>query len=308
MAGTKNKIFRAIVAAACLFSVGSQISATAAAVDNGACFRDIKLTPITLDPTDALRADACEAAEILRITPIVKELHAAQATGSSAGLSRHTQSLRLICLWKILRASEDVRAMVGQIDFDLAVANVQMGALAAKQNKIINTINTFNFLQGGTLGTIKQSMGLEHAHPTARQVIAITSFGGGTVLSVVNLLVPMFVFEHNDGRSNALAAVLGDKYVLPGGENNYLWKFLQAPVPGSSEKLTRREVLVKHWQVFGGMADTPPSRIRLAGGPEDQYLEHVGVLNRRISLLHDLKTHVEEFEGALLSLHQEITL
>jgi hypothetical protein len=107
---------------------------------------------------------------------------------------------------------------------------------------------------------------------------------------------------------DALSNIANVSYQPGDANRSYLWQFLEAKLPGSD--LKRRQALVRHWQDFAGLSSKEEGRFRMpSSSPEVENLT-VAIINtnRRITLLHDLQTHIEEFDGSLFELHQAITL
>lgn len=276
-------------------------------------FRDITMTA-PRDPASEtrgeLRTDAQEVVDVLKIGPMVERLRQEKRRGNldSARLSKPVEQMRLLCLWRILVASQEVRKAVAAIDYDLADSSSTLDRLNAKQMMTIDMINTFNFMQGGTLGTIKQAMALHGVGNAPRQEVGITAFGTRTVLSVVNLLVPGFFNNRINSEPNALSHFLNTSYSPSDSNQSYLWKFLNTPLPGT--QLTRRQILVRHWADFAHLDIGSAITVRRVSSDketDENLYENLRVIKQRLNLLHDLKTHIEEFDGCLYEIHQSIT-
>ena len=286
-----------------------------------ASFIDIKLTPdspIARQIPGELRPDAAEIADVLEIRPLALQLMSAKSGGiansatsgdaSFVPMSRTLLKTKIYCLYKIVGAQQEVRKIAAAIDFDLASSNVALGELDGRRQKINNALTTANFMQGGTLGIIKQSLGL-HGQFAASQYELITSFGLGTTLSVINFAVPYFIRRPLDEPPNSLSYYLKLGRTPADAEQSYLWKFFNRQVPGTTWNMTRREVLLRHWHDFAGLdQDSERShRLLAAFDAEGQGAhENSGLLYQRILLLHDLKTHLEEFDASLYELHKAI--
>ncbi|MBS1998011.1 MAG: hypothetical protein JSS86_16925 [Cyanobacteria bacterium SZAS LIN-2] len=276
-------------------------------------FADIKLTPdVTSESTlrGELRVDAQELADILKVRPYVEMLRTARASGIGDGgtvMPRRLLNAKMLCLFKIVAAQQEVRKVVAIIDYDLAKSNIDLAQLSARRDRTSNMINTLNFMQGGTLGCTKQSLFLNGKFG-ASQYPLITSFSLGTVLSVINLLHPPLWHRTVDGPHNSLAYFLCDASP-PDAANSYLWQFFNSPVPGAKYTFSRREILKRHWHDFArvSLADSHRHRV-LAAYPEgsEHMSENIALLSQRIALLNDLRTHVEEFDASLYELHKAI--
>jgi hypothetical protein len=300
---------------AALLVLFSALTNTASAfADEAKTFRDIRMTPprdAQAELRGALRVDAQEAADVLKISPLVEKIRAEKQRGVTDpdSLPRPLQQARLICLWKIWEAQQEVRRAAGVIDYDLSDSYTNLDTLTWKRQQTINVITALNFMQGGVLGTLKQSMGLQHDIPQQpRQEIAMTSFGTGTAMALVTLLIPGLFCRRIEEHPNSLSHVLDPSYAPPDASNSFVWQFLDSELPGTG--LTRRQVLVNHWRDFAGLQITNALQVRKVGAAPDsdeKLTESIRILQLRMNILHDFKTHVEEFDGCLYELHHAIT-
>jgi hypothetical protein len=281
------------------------------AAEKGA-FKDIVITPDLEGRTTTsteLRADAREVAALLKIEPFVERLRAAKAAGQTTdNLPRPLLNAKLLCLWKISECLLEVRKFVAAIDYDLASSNIALDSLVARRNQVQNTLNTINFMQGGTLGAIKQGMAL-HGEFSGSQYPGMVSFGLGTTLASLNLVLPSIWVRRIDAPPNSLSYFLRQNHQFLDAQDSQLWQFLESPIPGSKWTMSRREVLVHHWEDLAGLQSTHERLLRRLSsvheGPE-HLTESIGLIGQRLALLHDLKTHIEEFDGSLYELHKAI--
>ncbi|MBY0357892.1 MAG: hypothetical protein K2W82_07810 [Candidatus Obscuribacterales bacterium] len=279
-------------------------------------FRDIKIIPdrnLEAEAQGQLRADANELAELLKIKPYVESLRQYKAAGKAktTQLPKAMQHARLLCLWKIFIASQEVRKVVAMINYDLSTTRVNLDSLTNKKNMTANMINNANFLQGGVMGTIKQSLNLHGLHIPAQEV-GITTFGTGILLAGSNLFVPSLWSRKINCAPNMLSHIFNQDFKPADASLSYLWKFMNSPVPGSESKLTRREILVRHWQDFEGInINNRMHCAQLAAhplSPEQCLKENICIISQRMDLLEDLKCHMEEFEASLYELHESIAV
>ncbi len=288
-------------------------SPSAALAIGAGSFTDIKMTPelnFEAEARGELRTDASELADILEIRPYVDRLREHRKLGpvETASLPKPLVHAKFICLTRIFTASEEVRRLSARIDADLATSNVALGDLCNKRDNTRNMINTLNFMQGGILGITKQSMFLNgNLRRSNYPLIVSTSVGTG--LAVLNTFLPN-IYRNKIGQpENTLVHFLNPKYRPPDAEYSYLWKFFTSQIPGSSYGLTRREVLVKHWHDFAKLNEKDQlleRKLTATPNPNEHLSEDINVLSMRITLLHDLKTHVEEIDGCLYELQKSI--
>lgn len=290
-------------------------SNTAPALALAGEFRDITITA-RISPDDSpenVRADAREVAQLLGIESLVRQLHQAKKQGlldSSRIPSRRLLNAKIICLWQILMASEEVRALVAKVNADLSRSFWSMEKLSGQAQRTTNLVNDVNFLQFGILGTCKQSLRLDKVRPWGPQNLAITTNSISIGLSGLSLLPPILYHKKIGPPPTTLAHILSDNYAPKDAARSALWKFFNAPIPGSGKTLTRRQVLVKHWEDLTALETDNHYRLkRLMALPEasEPLYERLSVVLERIDLLRDFKCHIEEFDNALYELQQSIT-
>lgn len=295
-------------------ALGAQVTALPSFAEFGS-FRDIKVTPDLNQAAEArgeLRTDAQEAADLLNVRSLVERIRQAKREKSPTN-TRPLQNARLLCMWRIFIASEEVRKAVAAIDFELSSSYADMDSLMTRKGMTLNTLNTYNFMQSGALGIVKQSGSFPGGNtPTVNQTLGITAFGTRTALSIVNLLVVPHLFSRKiDSPPNTLAIFFDEHHRPPDADSSYLWKFFSTPIAGSGNTLTRREILIKHWQSFARLNTTSEitlKRLSQAPDPNESMSENIRVISQRLTLLHDLKTHLEELDGSLYELHKSITV
>jgi hypothetical protein len=155
---------------------------------------------------------------------------------------------------------------------------------------------------------VKQSVSLHGEHKVA-QYVGIPAFSISTGLAFANILLPTLYGHDIDTPPNTLSHVFSDTYRAPDADQSFLWAFMRKPIPGSDVQMTRREILLHHWHDFCGLKiDHKQLLSRLSALPEgeNKLNESATILAERIALLHDLRTHIEEFDGSLYELHQAI--
>lgn len=136
----------------------------------------------------------------------------------------------------------------------------------------------------------------------------MASFGTGTAMALVTLLIPGMFCRKIEGERNSLSHILDPSYAPADASNSFIWQFLDSELPGTG--LTRRQVLVNHWRDFAGLNVASAVTVRKVGGDpqsDEKLLESIRTLQQRMTILHDFKTHVEEFDGCLYELHHAIT-
>ncbi|MCW5824375.1 MAG: hypothetical protein KIT34_16340 [Cyanobacteria bacterium TGS_CYA1] len=302
-----------IKALKCLLSLGfALLVGGAVEAKSSKEYIDIQITPTRNPAAEAnneLRADAAEIADLLNIRPVVEMLRTHQRSGKDmCEAPKDLQSARLMCLWRMFVASEEVRKVVAQINFDIAVNNVHLETLTNRKRLTNNLINTFNFTQSGVLGIVKNSLAIAAVYPIFRQEIAMTSFGMSGCLPIINMYAPNLIYRRTTDGANMLSHVTDPGYKPAYANQSYLWKYFNSPIPGSASKEPRREIILKHWEAIKGLSATNEKQKDLMDGTNEKTVhEGLKTVGQRIEILHDFKTHIEEFDGALFELHQAIT-
>jgi hypothetical protein len=275
-------------------------------------YLDIKLTPdSTAHALDngPLRADALEAAELLRVRPLVEKLRTNRAEHSGVQLPPELLKAKYLCLLRILSAREEVRKVVMAIKKDLAFSYESLEALTTRNNTAQSINNSMNFMQAGVIGSVKQGLLIEHV-PNVPGYLLTTTFATGTGLSALNLLFPYATRNKIDRPPNSLHHFLDLTYNPPDADKNFLWRFFNSPVPGSKDTLTRREILIRHFDEFQGLNIRDKARLKRLTNWSDKdetLYERAGLVMQRVNLLYDLRSHVEEFDTSLYELHKSIT-
>lgn len=303
----KNKALKCLLSISLGFLLGQAVEAKSSKE-----YVDIQITPtrnLTAEANNELRADAAEIADLLNIRPLVEMLRTHQRSGKDmCEAPKALQSARLMCLWRMFVASEEVRKVVAQINFDIAVNNVHLETLTNRKRLTNNLINTFNFTQSGVLGIVKNSLAIGAVYPIFRQEIAMTSFGMSGCLPIINMYAPNLIYRRTTDGANMLSHVTDPGYKPAYANQSYLWKYFNSPIPGSASKEPRREIILKHWEALKGLSATNEKQKDLMDGTNEKTVhEGLKTVGQRIEILHDFKTHIEEFDGALFELHQAVT-
>ena len=291
-----------------LLAVGA-VSATPAEADtrNVKAFVDITMVPAHTGQPGELTLDALEAAQILKILPMVERLRREAVTASPP--SKIVSQMRLLVICRIMAASEEVRKLVASINRDLASANIALSELSAKRARTGNMITAATFTQGGILGVLGKS-GQLAGYPPQSAVKVVTASSIAIGLSTVNMFVtPHLYHSRIDNGPNSMTNFLSLNLNPPDANRSYLWQYFNQPVLGSPITITRRELLLKHWKAFLGFDATNKLSVqKMSGLPDgaENVDEGIGRVNERIALLHDLESHVEEFDTSLYELHKSI--
>lgn len=272
-------------------------------------FVDIRLTPEETVKSGELGLGASEMAEVLRIRPYVNVLRDYRAIAKHQPASRVVTQARLLCAWRILQASQEVRRLVAKINQELAISYISLDSLNARKEMVTNVVTATNFAQFGVINVISKSTAIA-GYPRTSNYERIVTDSMAIGLSVFNLLEGPKLFSRRESSPpNALANFLKPGFRPLDADQSFLWRFLDSQKPGSNIALTRRELLVKHWQAFAGLDASNARELRRVAAlpePNEQLSENLDVLGKRIFLLQDLKSHVEELDSSLNDLHRAV--
>ena len=104
---------------------------------------------------DTLTPGAKEAADLIGVTPLVDRVLVLKKQGLTSSTARQMIILKLMLYKRLWAASLDVRKAADRIDKELAHAYDIRDILEGRRGRMINLTNTSNFIQGGTLGSIR---------------------------------------------------------------------------------------------------------------------------------------------------------
>lgn len=259
----------------------------------------------------ALTPGAREAANLLGILPKVERLlQIKQTRGGQEGapLSDEELGLKVDVLDRVLGASMEVRMVSGRIDRDLSWAFAGQGALNAKQQKILNTIFTLNFMQIGVLGVLSGPAFLNGRGALGSELLLFAS-SIGLGLSLLAFAQSNIGYKKRvDGDVTILTEVLKIPKPAPNAnehESKLVIKYLDSVPPGSKDGRTRSQSLIEGWKKGKYLRNmsTPNLEKLSAVEPEGKkYKVGAGELQRRIRMLFDTQYTIELFHQELVEL------
>lgn len=301
------------LAYACMCALLVACLTPSAALSSAGNYLDIQLTPGSTEHAEdngPLRADALEAAEILHIRPYVELLRAARQSGvEPEHMSRAQLNAKYLCLTRILAARMEVRKFVVSIKKDLDRSYVALDTLVLRNQNAQDFNNSLNFMQIGVLAIIKQKLLIQKKFAVPPYLLT-TLNANATGLSAMNLIIPSLCIRRIDEAPNGLNGFLDESYHPRDAAKNYLWRFFESPIPGGDQNLTRRQLLVRHLSEFQHVNLNNHRQLRRLSAtpkPKETLYEDAKTVSHRISLLFDLRSHVEEFDYSLYELHKSIT-
>lgn len=254
---------------------------------------------------DTLTPGAREAAELLGILPKVERLIELKHT--SAGndtMSDEMLALKVDVLDKVMAGTLEVRMVSGRIDRELAWAFSGQGMLQGRRQRILNSLFTANFMQGGVLGVLSGPAFL-HNEPKTGTILLLLASSIGLSLSSMSLLASRSGTKKIDGGTTVLA----DVYHLSQPEQDHnpvvVLKFLNSVPPQSLNKKTRIENLMNGWQKSHYLRSTSESNLQKMAALESavgKQRENIRLIGDRIRMLFDTQYTVQELDTELLDL------
>jgi hypothetical protein len=259
---------------------------------------------VTFTIADELSAGAIEAAKLLKIQPQVRQLIDLQHENRAPDLER--LRLEVLVLERTLGAALEVRKAVDSVDKQKHYQlDVVLADMTGKRNRAILLNNTLNFTQIGVLKDIAGGMFFNDQPNTGTELI-MTFNGVGIVLSSLALMQSRGGKRKLDSETNVLAHFLNlappDKYRF----SPLLWEFLNSVPPNSTGSMTRREQLIAHWQEHHVVSKTEKQKrlSQLAAMPDvrGKGYDTIGLINKRLRMLFDVRAAVEALDGEVLDL------
>ncbi|QQR56670.1 MAG: hypothetical protein IPG59_16930 [Candidatus Melainabacteria bacterium] len=257
----------------------------------------------------ALTPGAREAANLLGILPKVErllQLKQQRQGNETAPLSDEELGLKVDVLDKVLGASMEVRMVSGRIDRDLSWAFAGQGALNAKQQKILNTIFTVNFMQIGTLGVLSGPAFLNGRGALGSELLLLAS-SIGLVLSMLAFAQTNIGYKKAvDGDATILTDVLKvQKPVSTEHESKLVVKFLDSVPPGTRDGKTRSQALIENWKkgkYLRNMSEPNLKKLSAVVPSGKKYKIGAAEFNKRIRMLFDTQYTIELFHEQLVEL------
>lgn len=257
----------------------------------------------------ALTPGAREAASLLGILPKVErlmQLKQARQGNESALLTDEELGLKVDVLDKVLGASMEVRMVSGRIDRDLSWAFAGQGALNAKQQKILNSIFTVNFMQIGVLGVLSGPAFLNGRGALGSELLLLAS-SIGLVLSMLAFAQTNVGYKKAvDGDATILTDVLKiQKPVTTEHESKLVVKYLDSVPPGSRDGKSRSQALIENWKkgkYLRNMSEPNLEKLSAVVPAGKKYKIGAAEFNRRIRMLFDTQYTIELFHEELVEL------
>jgi hypothetical protein len=211
-------------------------------------------------------------------------------------------------LMEVTSASMEVDATTGQIDVEIAETRELQNYLTTHRDSQVGRLNLVSIAIGGTAGTASSALGLT-THATAASVTGIVAGSATAVLSLIALRASEGSKRELEVKSNMLSEI----FDRPANERNVYSKvvatFMNSPVPGFADGVTRQQLLIRGWVQVGRIPDPASAKGRekieqLTSMPGEKIKQSIGDLDDRQAMLYDFRarlTHMKRDLAILLA-------
>jgi hypothetical protein len=210
-------------------------------------------------------------------------------------------------LMEVTSASMEVDATTGQIDVEIAETRELQNYLTTHRDSQVGRLNLVSIAIGGTAGTASSALGLT-THATAASVTGIVAGSATAVLSLIALRASEGSKRELEVKSNMLSEI----FDRPANERNVYSKvvatFMNSPVPGDPESLTRQQRLIRGWVQVGRIPEPESAKghekiVQITSVPGEKIQQTIGDLDDRQAMLYDFRarlTHMKRDLAILL--------
>lgn len=198
-------------------------------------------------------------------------------------------------------------ATVASIDNEIAHSAEVRGYLADRRDRTVTRANLFSALLGGGLGAV--SAGLQISSKRTNAAVA-TGIAGGTVsagLAVYGIQAQRGGMRNPETESNMLAEFFGRPELPTSHYPRIVWQFLNEAAPSDSDRLIRRDRLIRTWLELNRLDSltTPAGKLkieRVTSMPSQHQLLTIDDLEDRIAMLQDVRAKLSYLKRDLAAL------
>ena len=210
-------------------------------------------------------------------------------------------------LMEVTSASMEVDATTGQIDVEIAETRELQNYLTTHRDSQVGRLNLVSIAIGGTAGTASSALGLT-THARAASVTGIVAGSATAVLSLIGLRISEGPKRELEVKSN----MLSELFDRPANERNVYSKvvatFMNSPVPGDPDGLTRQQRLIRGWVQVGRIPEPESAKghekiVQITSMPGEKIQQTIGDLDDRQAMLYDFRarlTHMKRDLAILL--------
>jgi len=271
-----------------------------------------KLTDVTPDADIALSAE--QTARATGLSPLfdhIRELSSELSSESSSETPSEKRwelfFLRQQALMEVTAASMEVDATTGQIDVEIAETRELQNYLTTRRDVQVGRLNLVSIAIGGTAGTASSALGLT-THDTASSVTGIVAGSATSVLSLIALRASQGAKQELEVKSNMLSEIFDRSANARNVYSKVVAEFMNSPVPGNADGLTRRQLLIRGWVLVGRIPEPESPKggekiDQLTSMPGEKIKQSIGDLDDRQAMLYDFRarlTHMKRDLAILL--------
>jgi hypothetical protein len=210
-------------------------------------------------------------------------------------------------LMEVTSASLEVDAATGQMDVEIAETRELQNYLTTHRDSQVGRLNLVSIAIGGTAGTASSALGLT-THVRAASVTGIVAGSATAVLSLIGLRVSEGPKRELEVKSN----MLSELFDRPANDRNVYSKvvatFMNSPVPGDPEGLTRQQRLIRGWVQVGRIPEPESANghekiVQITSMPGEKIKQTISDLDDRQAMLYDFRarlTHMKRDLAILL--------
>ncbi|WP_353072105.1 hypothetical protein [Tunturiibacter gelidiferens] len=210
-------------------------------------------------------------------------------------------------LMEVTSASLEVDAATGQMDVEIAETRELQNYLTTHRDSQVGRLNLVSIAIGGTAGTASSALGLT-THARAASVTGIVAGSATAVLSLIGLRISEGPKRELEVKSN----MLSELFDRPANDRNVYSKvvatFMNSPVPGDPDGLTRQQRLIRGWVQVGRIPEPESAKghekiVQITSMPGEKIKQTIGDLDDRQAMLYDFRarlTHMKRDLAILL--------
>jgi hypothetical protein len=251
-----------------------------------------------------LTGGASEAVRLLRIEPLIAELHSA---GAQAGENEDKNAVKLSLLEALLAGYLDMRIAQDKCQEELNYQyDVVLAQMMARRGKFLQKTYEANFIQTGVLGACAGWSYL-NGYPKAGNELFIIADSIGLGINTVSFLATHGGWRKNQSEPNSLADFFNLRANEKHGFSPLVWNFLNSSSPERKDIKSRCQYLQEEWKKNSVVnIDIKEQRnLEKLGSMPSCKWDTIKLVLNRIALLSDLREQLGTFDGELLALLRE---
>lgn len=264
-------------------------------------------------PIESLSAPARQLGEQLKLLDLIVELKERKeehARTADSGTLLESIGLRQKISMIVQHASIEIEEAVAAIDGDLSLTNMLLAYVSSRRDRALLLNNVATFVGSGTFGLLDSSSGIRLG-PPAPNVLGIIGNSIATGFPLASLRERKYETPRSvKPQPNTLAPIFGRPYA---GEayDPVIWNYLESTPSGAADNMTRRQQLLRRWQLYRNIGTTGGARSQadidmIVGIPKKGGKVTFDLLKTRAELLYDLRSVVQQMYRDISELNSAI--